>query len=109
MLVYHEIVHFDHSSKTKELINKVADFMEEYVYPAEEIYAAEMKAFRESGNPWQVPKIISKLKQQLFPDNSLQERYDSFIPFYLKDGENFIERLKQNLNPLDPNFVILVL
>ena len=50
---------------------------------------------------------ISKLKQQLFPDNILQERYDTFIPFYLKDEENFIERLKQNLNPLDPNFVIL--
>ena len=50
---------------------------------------------------------ISKLKQQLFPNNILQERYNNFIPFYLKDGENFIERLKQNLNPLDPNFVVL--
>ena len=50
---------------------------------------------------------ISKLKHQLFPDNSLQERHDNFIPFYLKDGENFIERLKQNLNPLNPNFVVL--
>ena len=52
---------------------------------------------------------ISKLKQQLFPDNSLQERHDNFIPFYLKDGENFIKILKQNLNPLDPNFVVLSL
>ena len=52
---------------------------------------------------------ISRLKKQLFPDNSLQERYDNFIPFYLKDGENFIEILKQNLNPLDPNFVVLSL
>ena len=76
MLVYHEIVHFDHSSKTKELINKVSDFMEEYVYPAEEIYAAEMKAFRESGNPWQVPKIISKLKQQA----KTQGLWNFFLP-----------------------------
>jgi len=52
---------------------------------------------------------ISKLKHQLFPDNSLQERYDNFIPFYLKDGENFIKILKQNLNPIDPNFVVLSL
>ena len=52
---------------------------------------------------------ISKLKQQLFPNNSLQERHDNFIPFYLKDGENFIKILKQNLNPLDPNFVALSL
>ena len=80
MLVYHEIVHFDHSSKTKELINKVSDFMEEYVYPAEEIFAAEMKAFRESGNPWQVPKIISKLKQQA--------KTQGLWNFFLPESEN---------------------
>ena len=50
---------------------------------------------------------ISKIKQQLFPDNRLQERYHNFIPFYLKGGDNFIEILKENLNPLNPNFVIL--
>jgi len=50
---------------------------------------------------------ISKIKQQLFPDNSLQERYDNFISFYLNRGDNFIEILKENLNPLNPNFVVL--
>ena len=50
---------------------------------------------------------ISKIKVQLFPQNSLQERFDNFIPFYLKDGENFIEMLKDNLDPLDTNFVVL--
>jgi bacillithiol biosynthesis cysteine-adding enzyme BshC len=50
---------------------------------------------------------ISKIKQQLFPENSLQERYDNFIPFYLEGGDNFIEILKENLNPLNPNFVVL--
>lgn len=50
---------------------------------------------------------ISKIKQQLFPENCLQERFDNFIPFYLKDGENFIEMLKDNLDPLDTNFVVL--
>ena len=34
---------FEHSKKTKNLIKKVSDFMEENVYPAEEIYASEMK------------------------------------------------------------------
>ena len=52
-------------------------------------------------------KQISKIKQQLFPNNSLQERYDNFIPFYLKSGDNFIEILKEILNPLKPNFVVL--
>jgi uncharacterized protein YllA (UPF0747 family) len=50
---------------------------------------------------------ISKIKSQLFPDNSLQERYDNFIPFYLKDGENFLEIIKSNFDPLSPNFVVL--
>ena len=50
---------------------------------------------------------IRKIKHQMFPNNSLQERYDNFIPFFLKYGDNFIEILKQNLNPLNPNFVVL--
>ena len=50
---------------------------------------------------------ISKIKSQLFPQNSLQERFDNFIPFYLKEGENFIEMLKDNLDTLDTNFVVL--
>ncbi len=50
---------------------------------------------------------ISKINAQLFPQNSLQERFDNFIPFYLKEGKNFIEMLKDNLDPLDTNFVVL--
>lgn len=50
---------------------------------------------------------ISKLKEDLFPCQSLQERHLSFIPFYLKHGDNFIKNLKNHLNPLDVNFVIL--
>ena len=50
---------------------------------------------------------ISKIKQQLLPQNCLQERFDNFIPFYLKEGKNFIEMLKDNLDPLDTNFVVL--
>ncbi len=51
---------------------------------------------------------ISKLKNQLFPKNMLQERHDNFISFSLKDDDNFIEILKDNLNPLDSNFVVLL-
>ena len=50
---------------------------------------------------------ISKLKQQLFPIKGLQERHDNFISFYLTHGENFIKIMKENLNPLNPNFVVL--
>ena len=50
---------------------------------------------------------ISKINAQLFPQNCLQERFDNFIPYYLKEGKNFIEMLKDNLDPLDTNFVVL--
>ena len=57
-------MHFKHSSKTKDLITRVSNFMEENIYPAEEVYASEMKSFREKGNPWQVPSILDELKQK---------------------------------------------
>jgi uncharacterized protein YllA (UPF0747 family) len=50
---------------------------------------------------------ILKLKNELFPDNKLQERHDNFIPQYLKYGDNFIKKLIFHLDPLDTNFVIL--
>ena len=50
---------------------------------------------------------LEKIISLLFPENSLQERYDNFIPYYLNYGENFIKILVKELNPLDTNFVIL--
>ena len=50
---------------------------------------------------------IQKIKNTLFPNNLLQERYDNFIPYYLNYGENLFKILKNNFDPLHPNFVIL--
>ncbi len=50
---------------------------------------------------------LTQLNTKLFPNNGLQERYDNFIPFYLKHGDNFIEILRKELSPLDAKFVIL--
>lgn len=50
---------------------------------------------------------IEKLKQQLFPNNELQERYDNIIPYYLNHGRNIFDELKNNMNPLDFRFIIL--
>ena len=52
-------------------------------------------------------KQISKIKRKLFPDNVLQERKDNFILYYLQHGETFISRLKEEIDPLDRNFLIL--
>ncbi len=52
-------------------------------------------------------KQIRKLKRNLFPNNDLQERILNFSSFYLTHGNSFIEIMKDNLNPLKPNFVVL--
>ena len=52
---------------------------------------------------------ISRIKTNFFPNNILQERYNNFIPYYLKYGDNFIKKLKEELDPLDTNFVVLPL
>ncbi|MFI5218348.1 MAG: bacillithiol biosynthesis cysteine-adding enzyme BshC [Bacteroidia bacterium] len=50
---------------------------------------------------------VRKIKEKIFPENSFQERYDSFIPYYLKFGEQFIYTLKENLNPFDFRLTVI--
>ena len=53
---------FEHTPKVKDLIVRVKDFMDRHVYPAEKVYADEMKAAREKGNPWIVVNVLEELK-----------------------------------------------
>ncbi len=50
---------------------------------------------------------IRKLKDKFFPDGMLQERYDNFIPFYLKSGNQLIGDLKEQFNPFEFEMMIL--
>lgn len=52
---------------------------------------------------------VSSLQDKLFPNQSLQERQLNFSEFYLEHGEELLELIKENLNPLDFNFKILEL
>ena len=49
---------------------------------------------------------ISNLKKDLFPNNNLQERFYNFSSIYIDQGDKFIKRLKDNINPLSSNFVV---
>lgn len=51
---------------------------------------------------------INGLIDRLFPQNSLQERKDNFIPFYLKYGADFIALLKKELQPFEKTFLVLI-
>ncbi len=51
---------------------------------------------------------IRSLRDKFFPGNGLQERTDNFTQFYLKYGDAFFTVLKDNLDPLDKRFVIIL-
>ncbi len=55
-------MNFEHSDKVKELIARLERFMDEHIYPNEDTYNAQMQAFRDAGNPWQVPQVLEDLK-----------------------------------------------
>ncbi|MEO6169235.1 MAG: bacillithiol biosynthesis cysteine-adding enzyme BshC [Chitinophagales bacterium] len=51
---------------------------------------------------------LQTLKEKLFPANSLQERYDNFLPFYMRYGELFFSELKSHLQPMEQQFTVLM-
>jgi bacillithiol biosynthesis cysteine-adding enzyme BshC len=51
---------------------------------------------------------LHKLKAQLFPHNSLQERIENLMPFYAKWGKGFIDAVYKNSNGLKQEFCVLV-
>ena len=53
---------FDFSPKVRQLQQRVTEFMEAHVYPAEARFEAEMDAFRAAGNAWQPAPVIEELK-----------------------------------------------
>jgi acyl-CoA dehydrogenase len=53
---------FDYSPKTKELQAKLMKFMDDYIYPSEHEYEAELRANTEAGKRWSPLQTIEKLK-----------------------------------------------
>ena len=52
---------------------------------------------------------IKALQDNLFPNQSLQEREANFAEFYLEYGESLLNRLKDELDPLDLSFKVIAL
>ncbi|NNC70061.1 MAG: bacillithiol biosynthesis cysteine-adding enzyme BshC, partial [Flavobacteriaceae bacterium] len=50
---------------------------------------------------------IKKLQDELFPNQSLEERQRNFSEYYLKYGDELIRTLKESLDPLKGEFTIL--
>ncbi len=56
----------------------------------------------------QLERIIA-LQNELFPNQSLQERKTNFSEFYLEYGNTLIDKLIENLHPLAQEFTITIL
>jgi bacillithiol synthase len=50
---------------------------------------------------------LRALKEKLFPGGGLQERYESFMPLYLRHGTRFLDFLKEKMLPLEQGLVVL--
>ncbi len=50
---------------------------------------------------------ISRLKEHLFPGNSLQERTENFTEYYLQYGPSFFDVILQGLGPFAGEFLII--
>ena len=50
---------------------------------------------------------IKILQDELFPRQSLEERYRNFSEYYLKIGKDFIPMLLEALNPMEDCFTII--
>lgn len=51
---------------------------------------------------------IRGLRDKLFPENGLQERYDSFLNIYLQEGTTMFDVLIEHLDPLEPGLVVVL-
>jgi len=56
-------VNLDNSERSKELGIRISQFMDEHIFPAEQIYAEQMEEFTKQGNRWQVPEILEDKKK----------------------------------------------
>ncbi|MDD2986342.1 bacillithiol biosynthesis cysteine-adding enzyme BshC [Flavobacterium sp.] len=52
---------------------------------------------------------ITSLQNELFPNQSLQERKANFSEYYLEFGKELIDKLFEDLKPLEDEFKVLVL
>lgn len=52
-------MYFEHSDKVKKLQEKLTNFMEEYIYPNEQVYLEQLE---ESEDRWDTPPIMEELK-----------------------------------------------
>ena len=72
---------FDYSQKTKDLQARLLAFMDEYIYPAEGAYHAEIAANTAAGKRWTPLQTIEALKSKA----KTQGLWNLFLPGLQED------------------------
>lgn len=68
----------------------------------------EQKMYRAEKKKMSVQlKRITKLKEAIFPANSLQERTCNFVDYYLLYGNDFFDIIKHGIEPLSNKFLVI--
>ncbi|MDQ6813690.1 MAG: bacillithiol biosynthesis cysteine-adding enzyme BshC, partial [Bacteroidota bacterium] len=99
----------------KETTNKIDSTLSQhtqalYSKALEKIEALEKKMLRAEKRKFEAQqRQIEKLKHQLFPNNSLQERQENFSGFYATHGKELLTRLYEESLSLEQEFVIVEL
>ena len=74
----------------------------------QKVEALEKKILRAEKNKFEAEqRQLHKLKQQLFPNNNLQERVENFMLYYAKSGKDFIEIVYKNSLALEQEFAVV--
>jgi bacillithiol biosynthesis cysteine-adding enzyme BshC len=87
------------------LVNVIGAEQQKALQGLENIEKRLMKALKQR-NETELNQL-EKLKQQLFPENILQERYDNFSSYYAAHGSSFIEGLIRELDPYQKEFLLI--
>lgn len=87
------------------LTTHVAALQTRAIKPLQEL---EKKLLRAERRKFEIEsRQLSALKKTLFPNNSLQERVDNFMPFYAKWGDEFIKMLYDHSLALEQQFAVI--
>ncbi len=55
---------FLYDDRTQELAQRLLDFMDSHVYPAEPVFAAQAEEAARAGDPWHRPPVVAELKTE---------------------------------------------
>ncbi len=87
------------------LTTHVAALQTRAIKPLQEL---EKKLLRAERRKYEVEKRqLSAVKNALFPNNSLQERVDNFMPYYAKWGKDFLIAIYDHSLTLEQKFVVV--